>query len=121
MDRQYFHQAVRENLRKEMEAVHAMGYDFTSMYVGGGTTTVLMDELAKTLELAKKLFQYLVSHAPDQTGKDLIVVNGKMDEETEELLGYLTEQFPGVNITRAKVGPTIATHIGPVFGVFFKK
>ena len=44
------------NLRKEMEAVRAMGYDFTSMYVGGGTTTVLMDELAKTLELAKKLF-----------------------------------------------------------------
>lgn len=39
-----------------MEAVRAMGYDFTSMYVGGGTTTVLMDELAKTLELAKKLF-----------------------------------------------------------------
>lgn len=72
-------------------------------------------------KLAKKLFQYLVSHAPDQTGKDLIVVNGKMDEETEELLGYLTEQFPGVNITRAKVGPTIATHIGPVFGVFFQK
>ena len=72
-------------------------------------------------KLAKKLFQYLVSHAPDQTGKNLIVVNGKMDEETEELLGYLTEQFPGVNITRAKVGPTIATHIGPVFGVFFQK
>ena len=43
------------NLRKEMEAVHAMGYDFTSMYVGGGTTTVLMDELAKTLELADAL------------------------------------------------------------------
>lgn len=44
------------NLRKEMQAVHDMGYDFTSMYVGGGTTTVLMDELAKTLEMAKKLF-----------------------------------------------------------------
>lgn len=45
------------NLRKEMEAVRAMGYDFTSMYVGGGTTTVLMDELAKTLELAKSCFR----------------------------------------------------------------
>lgn len=44
------------NLRKEMEMVHALGYNFTSLYVGGGTTTILMDELVKTLELARKLF-----------------------------------------------------------------
>ncbi len=44
------------NLRKEMESVHALGYDFTSMYIGGGTTTVLLDELVKTIELARKLF-----------------------------------------------------------------
>ena len=40
----------------EMEYVKALGYDFTAMYVGGGTTTILEDELVKTLELAKKLF-----------------------------------------------------------------
>ena len=45
-----------QNLRKEMEYVKALGYDFTAMYVGGGTTTILEDELVKTLELAKKLF-----------------------------------------------------------------
>lgn len=44
------------NLRKEMTEVHDLGYDFTSMYIGGGTTTVLMDELVKTIELARKLF-----------------------------------------------------------------
>ena len=33
-----------------------MGYDFTSMYIGGGTTTILEDELIKTIELARKLF-----------------------------------------------------------------
>ena len=29
------------NLRKEMDYVKALGYDFTSMYIGGGTTTIL--------------------------------------------------------------------------------
>lgn len=43
-------------LRKEMDMVKALGYDFESMYIGGGTTTVLEDELARTIEYAKKLF-----------------------------------------------------------------
>ena len=29
------------NLRKEMDYVKALGYDFTSMYIGGGTPTIL--------------------------------------------------------------------------------
>lgn len=44
------------NLRKEIQSVHDMGYDFTSLYIGGGTTTVLMDELVKTIELTRTLF-----------------------------------------------------------------
>lgn len=44
------------NLRREMDYVHSLGYTFHSMYVGGGTTTILEDELIKTLEYAKKLF-----------------------------------------------------------------
>lgn len=44
------------NLRKEMDYVKALGYDFTAMYIGGGTTTILEDELIKTIEHAKKLF-----------------------------------------------------------------
>ncbi|MGL4474427.1 MAG: coproporphyrinogen III oxidase family protein [Shewanella sp.] len=44
------------SLRKEMEMVKALGYDFESMYIGGGTTTVLEDELARTIEHARKLF-----------------------------------------------------------------
>ena len=44
------------NLRKEMQMARDMGYDFTSMYIGGGTTTILEDELIKTIELARKLF-----------------------------------------------------------------
>ena len=44
------------NLRKEMQMARDMGYDFTSMYIGGGTTTILEDELIQTIELARKLF-----------------------------------------------------------------
>ena len=44
------------SLRKEMQMARDMGYDFTSMYIGGGTTTILEDELIKTIELARKLF-----------------------------------------------------------------
>lgn len=43
-------------LRKEMDMVKQLGYDFESMYIGGGTTTVLEDELARTIEYAKTLF-----------------------------------------------------------------
>ncbi len=32
------------------------GYDFVTMYVGGGTPTVLVDELVETIDYAKSLF-----------------------------------------------------------------
>lgn len=44
------------NLRKEMDYVKALGYDFMSMYIGGGTTTILEDELIRTIEHARTLF-----------------------------------------------------------------
>jgi len=44
------------HLRDEMRAVAELGYDFQSMYVGGGTPTVDIDELCKTIDLAKELF-----------------------------------------------------------------
>lgn len=44
------------NLREEMRLVAARGYDFSSVYVGGGTPTILIDELSATLDLARDLF-----------------------------------------------------------------
>ncbi len=44
-------------LREEIRLVHALGYEFDSMYIGGGTTTVILDELVCTIELAKELFE----------------------------------------------------------------
>jgi len=47
----YFH-----NLREEMRMVADLGYDFPSMYVGGGTPTIDIDQLVETIDLAKSLF-----------------------------------------------------------------
>ncbi|MCI6989008.1 MAG: coproporphyrinogen III oxidase family protein [Campylobacter sp.] len=44
------------NLRKELLMMKEAGYEFDSMYVGGGTTLIDEYELLKTLELAKKTF-----------------------------------------------------------------
>lgn len=45
-----------EHLREEMRMVANLGYAFPSMYIGGGTPTVLTDELCKTIDLARELF-----------------------------------------------------------------
>ncbi|MDP2854209.1 MAG: coproporphyrinogen III oxidase family protein [Smithellaceae bacterium] len=43
-------------LRREMALYREKGYRFSGVYVGGGTPTVLMDELSETLHLARKMF-----------------------------------------------------------------
>jgi len=45
-----------KHLRDEMRQVAELGYDFESMYVGGGTPTVDIGELCQTIDLAKELF-----------------------------------------------------------------
>lgn len=44
-------------LRKEMQMVARLGYNAESLYIGGGTPTVLVDELAQTIDLAGELFR----------------------------------------------------------------
>ncbi|WP_076540381.1 coproporphyrinogen III oxidase family protein [Shewanella sp. UCD-KL21] len=48
--REYF-----KALRKEIREVIAKGYTFNRVYIGGGTTTILEDELIKTIEMIKSL------------------------------------------------------------------
>ena len=43
-------------LRKEISMYGELGYNFNAIYVGGGTPTVLIDELSQTLALAKDIF-----------------------------------------------------------------
>lgn len=45
-----------EALRKEILMYKALGYDFKALYVGGGTPTILMDELAATIALIQTHF-----------------------------------------------------------------
>jgi len=45
-----------KSLRAEMHMVADMGYDFASLYIGGGTPTLLVDELCETIDLARSLF-----------------------------------------------------------------
>jgi coproporphyrinogen III oxidase-like Fe-S oxidoreductase len=48
--------AYFDALRKEMVFYRTLGYAFGGVYVGGGTPTVLMEELEETLFLAKQSF-----------------------------------------------------------------
>lgn len=43
-------------LRKELMLYKGKGYDFSGIYVGGGTPTILIDELEETLKLARECF-----------------------------------------------------------------
>jgi coproporphyrinogen III oxidase-like Fe-S oxidoreductase len=45
-----------KNLRREMQMLKEEGYDFKSLYVGGGTPTIMIDELCETIDLARSLF-----------------------------------------------------------------
>jgi coproporphyrinogen III oxidase-like Fe-S oxidoreductase len=44
-------------LRKELLLYRDLGYDFGGIYVGGGTPTVLIDELVETIALARASFR----------------------------------------------------------------
>ncbi|MEG1906420.1 MAG: coproporphyrinogen III oxidase family protein [Gordonibacter sp.] len=44
------------SMRKEMHMLKELGYDFESLYVGGGTPTVMLDELCDTIDRAKETF-----------------------------------------------------------------
>ena len=44
------------NMRKEMMMLKDLGYDFESLYIGGGTPTIMLDELCKTIDLARDNF-----------------------------------------------------------------
>jgi coproporphyrinogen III oxidase-like Fe-S oxidoreductase len=45
-----------QNLRRELKMISARGYQFASLYIGGGTPTILPRELAETIDEAHRLF-----------------------------------------------------------------
>lgn len=70
--REYF-----KRLRREMQMVAELGYDFPSLYIGGGTPTILLDELAETIDLARSLFsieEVSSETSPNHLGPELVSV-----------------------------------------------
>jgi len=64
-------------LRKEISLYKDKGYDFSGIYVGGGTPTILMEDLERTLELARSYFsirQISVETNPNHLTDDKISV-----------------------------------------------
>jgi coproporphyrinogen III oxidase-like Fe-S oxidoreductase len=60
-----------KRLRAEMRMVAAQGFAPTSMYVGGGTPTVIVDELVETIELARSLFP--IKEVSSETNPDHLI------------------------------------------------
>ena len=76
-----FHEQSAQNyfelLHQEMQMVHDLGYKFDSIYFGGGTTTILPQQLSKTIDLAKSLFDIKeISCESDTTHLNDLKMNG---------------------------------------------
>ena len=72
-------------------------------------------------KIAKKIFDYAIERHPNQDDTTFYIPNGKLDAEVAELTERLKERFPNCTVIEYKVGPLIASHIGPVCGLFLKK
>jgi menaquinone C8-methyltransferase len=70
--RPYFHA-----LRKELDIYHQRGFKFSEIYIGGGTPTILMDELVKTLKHLNNLFKpkdISIETNPDSLNRETLSV-----------------------------------------------
>lgn len=62
-------------LREEIRLYHRLGYRFSDVYMGGGTPTIMMDELLETIELLNQLSapgNISVETNPDRLAPDML-------------------------------------------------
>lgn len=78
-----------ENMRKEMRMLKDLGYDFDSVYVGGGTPTIMIDELCETLDQARDLFS--IQEVSSETNPNHLI-----PEYLEKLKGRVQRLSVGV-------------------------
>lgn len=75
--------AYFKHLRAEMRMVADLGYQFPSLYIGGGTPTILLDELTETIDLANSLFslkEVSCETSPNHLGPELVdALAGRVD------------------------------------------
>jgi len=72
----FYHQEDRtreyfKSLRRELEMVKELGYRFDATYIGGGTPTVLLDELVDLIDYAKELFPDIKDVSTETNPTDL--------------------------------------------------
>jgi len=60
-----------KSLRHELEMVKELGYRFDASYIGGGTPTVLLDELVDLIDYAKELFPDIKDISTETNPTDL--------------------------------------------------
>ena len=63
--------AYFKRLREEMRFVAEQGFKCTSMYVGGGTPTVIVEELCETIDLARSIFP--IREVSSETNPDHLI------------------------------------------------
>lgn len=77
--------------------------------------------LRGTKKIPQKLIKKIKETGASQEGKTVIIVNGDMDETVKEFKALVEEELKPKEIIVSPIGPTIGTHVGPVFGIFFHK
>ena len=78
-----------ENMRKEMRMLKELGYDFDSVYIGGGTPTIMIDELCETIDLARDTFS--IKEVSSETNP-----NHMVPDYVEKLTGRVQRLSVGV-------------------------
>lgn len=73
-------------LRQELRSAAGNGFDFATLYIGGGTPTILLDELCETIDLALSLFPG-ISEVSAETSPNHIT------DATIEALKYRVDRF----------------------------
>ncbi len=84
LTRRYF-----KALRRELELYHEKGFKFSGVYMGGGTPTILLDELSETIELINRLF------APDEIS---------VETNPDRLEKSVLEKLAALGVKRISVG-----------------
>ena len=77
------------SMRKEMLMLADLGYDFDSVYIGGGTPTIMIDELCATIDQARSLFS--IKEVSSETNPNHLV-----PEYLEKLEGRVQRLSVGV-------------------------
>lgn len=73
-------------LRAEMKMIRDLGYEPPSAYIGGGTPTILMDELERTIDYMRELFPTIKEVSSETNPPHL-------DRERLERLSHMVQRF----------------------------